>query len=198
MSDYIEQLSSIDPTKFGVSITSIDGQKFNIGDADELFCLQSTVMPVTYACALDESGPEKVHNHVGKEPSGRSFNEICLKQIPETERVVPERTAIPHNPLINAGALVCTSLIRPKESLASRLKYYLDVWSDLCGKPVSFDPTVMMAERAHADRNYALVRPPCPGRAYRHKWQLHFNMVMHPICFFNSFQMCKQRGILQL
>jgi len=113
-------------------------------------------MPVTYAINLDDLGADKVHEYVGKEPSGRSAGEIVLKDVEEKDRAVPERTAVPHNPLINAGALVCTSLLKPEEALASRLKHYIGVWSDLCGKSVSFDPVVMMAERTHADRNYAL------------------------------------------
>ena len=34
--------------------------------------------PITYAICLDELGSEKVHKFLGREPSGRVFNEIVL------------------------------------------------------------------------------------------------------------------------
>lgn len=34
--------------------------------------------PLTYAMALDDLTPEVVHQYVGQEPSGVSFNEIAL------------------------------------------------------------------------------------------------------------------------
>lgn len=64
--------------------------------------------------------------------------------------------AIPHNPCINAGAIMCTSLVKPRSPLADRLEAYLNVWTDVCGQRVGFDPTVMVSERATADRNNAL------------------------------------------
>jgi len=105
---------------------------------------------------LKEHGMEVVHEHVGREPSGRAFNEMALKEVPEKERVKPDRVAIPHNPCINAGAIMCTSLVKPRSPLADRLEAYLNVWTDVCGQRVGFDPTVMVSERATADRNNAL------------------------------------------
>merc|ERR1719272_326556 len=91
VADYIPQLAKVDPTKFAVAVTTIDGQRFSFGDADELFCLQSSSKPVTYAMALREHGMEVVHEHVGREPSGRAFNEMALKEVQEKERVKPDR-----------------------------------------------------------------------------------------------------------
>jgi integrase len=56
----------------------VDGQRFSIGDAATAFCLQSVSKTVSYCLALDEHGTEAVHRHVGREPSGHSFNELAL------------------------------------------------------------------------------------------------------------------------
>lgn len=81
---------------------------------------------------------------------------MALKEVPEKERVKADRVAIPHNPCINAGAIMCTSLVKPALGLAERLDDYLQTWTDVCDKKVGFDPTIMISERTTADRNNAL------------------------------------------
>jgi glutaminase len=62
-----------------------------------------------------------------------------------------------HNPMINAGAILCSSMIRPDLDLGSRFSCLLDCWSALCGnEKVQFDNSVYQFERGTADRNYAL------------------------------------------
>lgn len=63
---------------WGVSVCTIDGQRFSIGDTSIPFTLQSCSKPLTYAIALDRLGQELVHQYVGQEPSGRNFNELVL------------------------------------------------------------------------------------------------------------------------
>ncbi|KAI8607065.1 glutaminase-domain-containing protein, partial [Chytriomyces sp. MP71] len=101
VASYIPQLASADPTLFGVSFCSIDGQRFSLGDSTTDFCMQSCVKPVTYSIALEELGEEVVHSHIGREPSGKSFNHLSLLDLPK----------IPHNPMINAGAIMSASLV---------------------------------------------------------------------------------------
>lgn len=68
----------MNPNYWGVSICTIDGQRFSIGDVNVPFTLQSCSKPLTYAIALDQLGEEVVHRYVGQEPSGRNFNELIL------------------------------------------------------------------------------------------------------------------------
>jgi hypothetical protein len=49
----------------------------------------------------------KVHQYVGREPSGRGFNAYKLNH-----------TKLPFNPLVNSGAIATTALISPKATLA--------------------------------------------------------------------------------
>jgi glutaminase len=97
---YIPELASIDGEKFGVSVCTVDGQRFSIGDANTLFSLQSCSKPITYCLVRELFGEEKVHRYVGREPSGKNFNAISLNA-----------DGLPHNPMINSGALICSSLI---------------------------------------------------------------------------------------
>lgn len=89
IADYIPQLSRYSPNFWGVSICTIDGQRFSIGDVDEPLTLQSCSKPLTYAIALEKLGPKVVHSFVGQEPSGRNFNELVLDQ--NSELPTPEQ-----------------------------------------------------------------------------------------------------------
>lgn len=143
---YIPQLGRVDPEQFAISICTIDGQRLNIGDVDEKFCVQSTCKPINYCMALELYGERYVHNHVGREPSGRVFNEISLN-----------RRNLPHNPMINAGAIMCSSLIHPEKSLSDRFDDVMSIWSDLSGgvRP-GYNNSVYHSEKETADRNFAL------------------------------------------
>jgi glutaminase len=109
---YIPQLARVNPEYYGISVCTIDGQRFDIGDTKIPFSAQSTSKPITYAIACEQRGEELVHQHVGREPSGRNFNELVLNS-----------DGLPHNPLINSGAIMSASLIKPDCSMAEEVLF---------------------------------------------------------------------------
>ncbi|XP_029044766.2 glutaminase liver isoform, mitochondrial isoform X4 [Osmia bicornis bicornis] len=150
VASYIPQLARMNPDYWGVSVCTIDGQRFSIGDTSIPFTLQSCSKPLTYAIALDRLGQEVVHQYVGQEPSGRNFNELVL-----------DYNKKPHNPMINAGAiLVCSllkSLIKPEMTLAEKFDFTMNYFKRLAGgENLGFNNAVFLSEREAADRNYAL------------------------------------------
>ncbi|XP_035737917.1 glutaminase kidney isoform, mitochondrial-like isoform X7 [Vespa mandarinia] len=150
VASYIPQLARMSPDYWGVSVCTIDGQRFSIGDTSIPFTLQSCSKPLTYAIALDRLGQEVVHQYVGQEPSGRNFNELVL-----------DYNKKPHNPMINAGAiLVCSllkSLIKPEMTLAEKFDFTMNYFKRLAGdENFGFNNAVFLSEREAADRNYAL------------------------------------------
>ena len=146
LADYIPQLANIDPKLYGISICSIDGQIYNKGDYENEFCVQSCSKPITYLIASELESSDYIHNFVGREPSGRNFNELCLNN-----------DKIPHNPLINSGAIMCASLIDYKNSLANRFDKVIKYWSKLAANTkINFSTSVYLSERASADRNNCL------------------------------------------
>jgi len=101
--------------------------------------------------ALETKGEYMVHQHVGKEPSGRNFNCRHLMQQGEGKR------GIPHNPLINAGAIMTASLVKMDESEWDRFNYMMWMWEKLCGGvPPGFQYDTFCGERATASRNFCL------------------------------------------
>lgn len=82
---------------------------------------------------------------------------MTLKNAP-TEKFPNKR--IPHNPMVNAGAICCTSMVHPDLSMSRRLAKILETWRRGSGpdvnKTITMDETVFMSESLTADRNRCL------------------------------------------
>ncbi|XP_060913585.1 glutaminase kidney isoform, mitochondrial-like isoform X2 [Labrus mixtus] len=146
VADYIPQLAKFSPDLWGVSVCTIDGQRHSVGDTKVPFCLQSCVKPLEYAIAVHDFGSEHVHNFVGKEPSGFKFNKLSLND-----------DLKPHNPMVNAGAIVISSLIEPHSKKAQRFDYVMDFLKSMAGTEfVGFSNATFQSERETGDRNFAI------------------------------------------
>ena len=147
VADYIPGLAKVSPHKFGIAITTIDGQRYNIGDTNEDFCIQSCSKIINYCLALEKHGEKKVHEHVGREPSGSEFNALFL-----------DKHKRPHNPCINAGAIMTVSLLEPHIEPAEKFDSLIDTWTRLGGnlKKMGFNNGIYVSEKDSADRNWAL------------------------------------------
>ena len=145
--DYIPQLKRVDPDQYGISVCTVDGQRHNVGDTNTYFSVQSCCKPINYAIALETLGEECVHTYVGREPSGQAFNELLLN-----------KKGRPHNPLINSGAIMTTSLLYPEKDMALRFEELMSTWQRLSGgiHNIGFNNSVYLSEKRTADRNYAL------------------------------------------
>jgi glutaminase len=146
VADYIPQLSRVDPDKFGLSLCTIDGQRFNLGDYAEEFSLQSCSKPIVYSIALEALGEDLVHKYVDKEPSGQAFNAMTL---------TPEN--LPYNPMVNAGSIMVCSLIDKELCPSERFDKVIQWTRRLAGgiRP-GFNNSVYLSEKLTADRNFAM------------------------------------------
>ncbi|XP_071399586.1 glutaminase kidney isoform, mitochondrial-like [Centroberyx affinis] len=146
VADYIPQLAKFSPDLWGASLCTVDGQRHSVGDTKVPFCLQSCVKPLEYAIAVHELGTEHVHHFVGKEPSGLKFNKLSLDEEDK-----------PHNPMVNAGAIVISSLIKPVSNKAERFDYVMDFLKSMAGNEyVGFSNATFQSEKETGDRNYAI------------------------------------------
>jgi len=155
VADYIPSLARAEPDQFGVAVCSIHGQQEEIGDVHTRFSIQSTSKPITYGMALELYGPALLDNHVSHQPSGRSFN----------ERVLMHPEGIPHNPCINAGAIMTASFVKfePSDTKWDRVDYVMRIWDLLCadgsdlGEAYSkFQYATFLGEQGTAARNNSL------------------------------------------
>ena len=163
VADYIPQLARVSPENYAISICTVDGQRLNIGNTDLPYCVQSTCKPINYCIALEDSGVLTTHKHVGREPSGRGFNELTLN-----------KDGRPHNPMINAGAIMTSSLINPEMNVSDRFDHVLDKWEMLTGgRRPGFNNAVYLSEKQTADRNFALGYFMKENKAFPENTNLH-------------------------
>jgi len=144
--DYIPELAEADVNKWSVSIMTVDGQTLNLGDTDIDFSMQSCGKPLLYSFTGESVGLKKIHEYVGSEPSGVAFNSFTLNAQKK-----------PHNPFINAGAILTSALFYPELVLAKRFKKLTEQLTSLAGgERIGFNQSVYLSEKSVAHRNYAL------------------------------------------
>lgn len=149
---YIKILKDHDPSCFGVSVCTVDGQRCSFGDSSMTFSVQSVVKPILYAMGLETFGYDHVNKYVGGEPSGLPFNKVKLNS-----------DGIPHNPLNNPGAIVMSSLLCDPSlgSDTDHLSNLLTTFDRMAGtipekgnRPFhTVDELVFKSERSTATRN---------------------------------------------
>jgi glutaminase len=144
VADYIPELATADPEDVGVAVVSVLGRIYAAGDSGTEFTIQSVSKPFVYALAVADHGLDEVLRHVGSEPSGEPFNAISL-----------DDDGRPANPMINAGAIVTTSLVRPAAD-GTRFGRILGVLSAFAGRELAVDETVYQSELSTGHRNRAL------------------------------------------
>ena len=131
--------------RFGICIALTQGDAYQTGDHDRPFALQSISKVFVYGLALADHGRDYVLEHVGVEPSGDAFNSI----------VFDERNNRPYNPMVNAGALVTTDLVRGKDS-AEKFERILSMLRIYAGnQSLGMDEDIFEAEMHTADHNRA-------------------------------------------
>ncbi|WP_416670919.1 glutaminase A [Egbenema bharatensis] len=145
VANYIPELAKMDPDWFGIAVATVDGQVFTVGEADQLFTIQSISKVFVQGMALEDHGRDYFLTKVGVEPTGDAFNAIILD----------EQSKRPYNPMVNAGAIATTSLIKGADP-TERLNRMLEMFRRYIGHDIFVDIATFMSERATGDRNRAM------------------------------------------
>lgn len=146
VASYIPELAKMNPNWFSICVVTADGRVFVAGDAEQLFTIQSISKVFVYGLALEDHGREAVLSKVGVEPTGDPFNSIIR---------LDEYSKRPDNPMINAGAIATTSLIKGNGA-TERLNRMLDMFRRYVGHDVYIDMSVFVSERSSGHRNRAM------------------------------------------
>jgi glutaminase len=146
VASYIKELGNVDPTKFGVHLTTVNHLHYHFGDSEEKFSIQSIakVLALVLAYKLED---EKLWERVGVEPSGTSFNSLFQLEFDK---------GIPRNPLINSGALVISDIL--VSHLNNPKKDFMEFLKNVSGNPeIDYCPRIAESEKLTGHRNAALI-----------------------------------------
>lgn len=146
VADYIPALACVDGAKLGIAISTVDGQHFFAGDAQERFSIQSISKVLSLVVAMNHYAEEEIWQRVGKDPSGQPFNSLLQLEIEQ---------GIPRNPFINAGALVVCDMLQSR--LSAPRQRMLEIIRKLSGvEDIAYDTVVARSELDHSARNAAI------------------------------------------
>jgi glutaminase len=145
VASYIPELAKVDPNLFSICVATVDGQVYEVGDSDRLFTIQSISKVFVHGMVLADRGRDYLLSRVGVEPTGDAFNAIILD----------ETSKRPYNPMVNAGAIATTSLIKGAGA-SDRLNRMLEMFRRYIGRDIFVDISVFMSERTTGHRNRAM------------------------------------------
>jgi glutaminase len=145
VADYIPALASIDPSRYGISVVSLDQSAYHIGDAHIPFSIQSISKVFSFTLAYKHRGDD-IWNRIGKESSGTAFNSLIQLEY---------ENGIPRNPFINAGAIVVADILLDifPDPLQEMLRFVRQLAGDAT---IHYNPVVAASERIYGHRNLAL------------------------------------------
>ena len=148
VASYIPELKKANQDDLGICIIDKNNNMYCAGDYNKKFTIQSISKPIVLALALMDNEWEYVFSKVGMEPSGDPFNSIMKLETNDTKK--------PSNPMINAGAIVTTSLIKGS-SLEEKEERMLQFFRRLANNDsIGINYEVYKSEKLTGDRNRAM------------------------------------------
>lgn len=148
VASYIPELKKANGDDLGICIIDKYNNIYCAGDYNKKFTIQSISKTIVLAMALMDNEWDYVFSKVGMEPSGDPFNSIMKLETNDTK--------IPCNPMINAGAIATTSLIKGK-NLKDKEERMLSFFRKLAKNDnLQINKSVYESEKLTGDRNRAM------------------------------------------
>lgn len=146
VADYIPELAHVNPNHFGVNLTTVDRKRYDYGDADIKFSIQSIAKVFSFVLAYSQVKSD-IWQRMDVEPAGTPFN--SLVQLEHDQ-------GIPRNPFINAGGIVvCDILVSEFEDAKKEVLHFV---RNLTGSnTINYNTKVSESEKTTGFRNYALI-----------------------------------------
>jgi glutaminase len=139
-------LGEVDPHLFGIAVAGVGGQVSEVGDSRHAFTIMSCAKPFVFALVCQGRGLDDVRSRIGVNATGLPFNSLAA-----VERDPSSRT----NPMVNAGALMSTSLL-PGGSSDDRWAHALSGLSGFAGRQLEVDEGTYASASSSNHRNRAL------------------------------------------
>ncbi|RFU92903.1 MULTISPECIES: glutaminase A [Citrobacter] len=148
VADYIPALATYSPKNFAITIATVDGKIYQVGDVNKPFPMESLSKVFTMALAMEQHGPQVVLDKLGANATGMPFNSGLAVELTK---------GAPENPLVNAGAMSTVSLIEAKDKTDrwNKILDNLNVWADA---KLTVNEPVFKSEMDTNQHNQALAK----------------------------------------
>lgn len=143
---YIPELKKVNPKLYGISIYTVNGDEYNIGDCNKEFALESCAKVFTLALALQTFGIKELQKKIGENKTIYKFNSVTAFEQHKTHTI---------NSFHNGGAMATTSLLYDK-NLKKFEKKILNNVNDFAGRKLHIDHKIYKSEFENVDHNYAI------------------------------------------
>ena len=123
VADYIPALATYSPDNFAITLATVDGKIYQVGDVKKAFPMESLSKVFTLALAMEQRGPQEVLDKLGANATGLPFNSGLAVELTK---------GAPENPLVNAGAMSTVSLVEAKDKTDrwNKILNNLNAWAD--------------------------------------------------------------------
>lgn len=145
VADYIPELAKMRKDAIALSVVKPDGEIVSVGDVDQKFTIQSVSKIISLFIAVQELGEEAVFSKVGYYGTNMPFNYSANLDF----------NGKPLNPMMNAGAILTTSLIPGDKDVA--YQKILEMIRFIANNPsIDINQAVYLSEKETGHRNRAM------------------------------------------
>ena len=145
--DYIPQLKKVNPNLYAISIYTVSGDEYNIGDFNTEVAIESVSKVFSLALALKTVGVSKMSKMVGTQQTLSSFNSISAIEDSANRTI---------NSFQNGGAMATTSIYCCDNNHDKCEKKIFDNISDFAGRRITYSKQTFNSEMTNLDHNLAI------------------------------------------
>ena len=142
----LQQKKKVNPNWFAISIATVDGQIYSVGDVSVRYPIQSISKPFVFGLALKDYGSKTMLKKVGVDATGLPYNSMIASQIRPTKL---------QNPMVSAGAIATASLIKGKDTQV-KWQRTKEMFERYIGHPVKIDEVEYREEVKYSKQTEAL------------------------------------------
>lgn len=142
VADYIPELGKMNPNAIAFSVVDADGNVISVGDVSKKFTIQSISKIIALMIAVQEKGESEVFKNMGYYGTHQPFNHFANLEV----------SGKPLNPMMNAGAILTTSMIAgegeiPFQKILNMIRFITK------NNQISLNETVFLSEKETGHRN---------------------------------------------
>lgn len=143
---YIPQLKKVNPNLYAISIYTVDGNEYNIGDCQVEVAIESVSKVFSLALALKTVGISNMSKMVGTLQTMNRFDSVTAIEESENRTI---------NSFQNGGAMATTSIYYNKNPEKYE-KTIFDNISDFAGRKIVYSKATFNSEMSNLEHNLAI------------------------------------------